>query len=86
MRFAKNKWTQLLPRMGRQAVQETVEAAGYSETSAAFHKTARKIAESAALYIHRSNSPSSLRGFSPRANYTDERPPLVGEVSANFWE
>jgi hypothetical protein len=25
-----------------------------------------------------------LRGFSPRANYTDERPSLVGEVSANF--
>jgi hypothetical protein len=25
-----------------------------------------------------------LRGLSPQANYTDERPPLVGEVSANF--
>jgi hypothetical protein len=25
-----------------------------------------------------------LRGFGPRANYTTERPPLVGEVSANF--
>jgi hypothetical protein len=24
-----------------------------------------------------------LRGFSPQANYTD-RPPLIGEVSANF--
>jgi hypothetical protein len=27
---------------------------------------------------------TKLRGLSPQANYT-ERPPLVGEVSANFW-
>jgi hypothetical protein len=27
---------------------------------------------------------TKLRGFSPYANYIDERPPLVGEVSANF--
>jgi hypothetical protein len=27
-----------------------------------------------------------LRDFSPQANYTTERPPLVGEVSANFCE
>jgi hypothetical protein len=27
----------------------------------------------------------SLRGRSPRTNYTTERPPLVGEVSANFY-
>jgi hypothetical protein len=25
-----------------------------------------------------------LRGYSPQANYTTERPPLVDEVSANF--
>jgi hypothetical protein len=25
-----------------------------------------------------------LRGLSPRANYTDRAPPIVGEVSANF--
>jgi hypothetical protein len=27
-----------------------------------------------------------LRGLNLQANYTDERPPLVGEVSANFCE
>jgi hypothetical protein len=27
-----------------------------------------------------------LRDFSPQANYTTERPPLLGEVSANFCE
>jgi hypothetical protein len=27
---------------------------------------------------------AKLHGMSPQANYT-ERPPLVGEVSANFW-
>jgi hypothetical protein len=26
-----------------------------------------------------------LRGLSPQANYTDQRPPLVSEVSANFF-
>jgi hypothetical protein len=28
--------------------------------------------------------PNKLRGFSPPANYTDQRPLLVGEASANF--
>jgi hypothetical protein len=27
---------------------------------------------------------TKLRGLSPRANSTTERPPLVGEVSGNF--
>jgi hypothetical protein len=29
-------------------------------------------------------SKTKFRGLSPQANYTTERPPLVGEVSANF--
>jgi hypothetical protein len=41
------------------------------------------------MYIRASGRTSrqqqeKLRGFSPQANYTDEPPPLVGEVSANF--
>jgi hypothetical protein len=28
---------------------------------------------------------NKFRGLGSRANYTDERPPLVGEVSANFY-
>jgi hypothetical protein len=29
---------------------------------------------------------NKLRGLSPRANYTDREPPVVGDVSANFCE
>jgi hypothetical protein len=34
--------------------------------------------------VQLSKKKTKLHGLSPRANYTTERPPLVGEVIVNF--
>jgi hypothetical protein len=36
------------------------------------------------LRTNKNNKTKNLLGLSPRANYTDQPPPLFGEVSANF--
>jgi hypothetical protein len=41
--------------------------------------------EASCSFVYITNyAKEKLRGLIPRANYTDLRPPLVGEVSANF--
>jgi hypothetical protein len=43
----------------------------------------RGISSSEVRYLH-TEQQQKTPGLSPLANYTAERPPLVGEVSANF--
>jgi hypothetical protein len=45
----------------------------------------RKTREMEGICTARDNKNKKLRGLSPRSNYTNERPPLVGEVNANFF-
>jgi hypothetical protein len=71
--FPHNKWSyhRLQPLSG---------AVGLRETS---WPDLKRIPATRPEYIYLARLHSKLRGLSPRANYS-ERPPLVGEVSANF--